>query len=182
MAFAKYDYFVSFTYMDNDNERQYGMTRYVSSNEINCWEDIDFMRNQLEANFIAIGFIEPNVCIINFQKLGYKVVSNGTDNHLILLDVKTSRGLTGKEAEELLDKVHITVNKNTIPNETEKATISSGIRIGSPAMTTRGLNEDDFRQIARLIDKALTNKDKEEKLKEVENEVLTLTKKYPLPY
>lgn len=117
-----------------------------------------------------------------FQKLGYKVVSNGTDNHLILLDVKTSRGLTGKEAEELLDKVHITVNKNTIPNETEKATISSGIRIGSPAMTTRGLNEDDFRQIARLIDKALTNKDKEEKLKEVENEVLTLTQKYPLPY
>lgn len=117
-----------------------------------------------------------------FQKLGYKVVSNGTDNHLILLDVKTSRGFTGKEAEELLDKVHITVNKNTIPNETEKATISSGIRIGSPAMTTRGLNEDDFRQIARLIDKALTNKDKEEKLKEVENEVLTLTKKYPLPY
>lgn len=117
-----------------------------------------------------------------FQKLGYKVVSNGTDNHLILLDVKTSRGLTGKEAEELLDKVHITVNKNTIPNETEKATIASGIRIGSPAMTTRGLNEDDFRQIARLIDKALTNKDKEEKLKEVENEVLTLTQKYPLPY
>lgn len=117
-----------------------------------------------------------------FQKLGYKVVSNGTDNHLILLDVKTSRGLTGKEAEELLDKVHITVNKNTIPNETEKATISSGIRIGSPAMTTRGLNEDDFRQIARLIDKTLTNKDKEEKLKEVENEVLTLTQKYPLPY
>ncbi len=117
-----------------------------------------------------------------FQNLGYKVVSNGTDNHLILLDVKTSRGITGKEAEELLDKVHITVNKNTIPNETEKATIASGIRIGSPAMTTRGLNEDDFRQIARLIDKALTNKENEEKLKEVENEVLTLTKKYPLPY
>ncbi len=117
-----------------------------------------------------------------FQNLGYKVVSNGTDNHLILLDVKTSRGLTGKEAEELLDKVHITVNKNIIPNETEKATIASGIRIGSPAMTTRGLNEDDFRQIARLIDKALTNKENEEKLKEVENEVLTLTKKYPLPY
>ena len=73
MAFAKYDYFVSFTYMDNDNERQYGMTRYVSSSEINCWEDIDSMRSQLEANFIAIGFIEPNVCIINFQKLGYKI-------------------------------------------------------------------------------------------------------------
>ena len=73
MANAKYDYFVSFTYMDNNSERQYGMTRYVTSNEINCWKDIDFMRSQLEANFIAIGFIEPNVCIINFQKLGYKI-------------------------------------------------------------------------------------------------------------
>ena len=73
MANAKHDYFVSFTYMDNDNERQYGMTRYISSNEINCWKDIDFMRSQLEANFIAIGFVEPNVCIINFQKLGCKI-------------------------------------------------------------------------------------------------------------
>ena len=73
MANAKHDYFVSFTYMDNDNERQYGMTRYISSSEINCCKDIDFMRSQLEANFIAIGFIEPNVCIISFQKLGYKI-------------------------------------------------------------------------------------------------------------
>ena len=73
MANAKHNYFVSFTYMDNDNERQYGMTRYISSSEINCWKDIDFMRSQLEANFIAIGFVEPNVCIINFQKLGYKI-------------------------------------------------------------------------------------------------------------
>lgn len=117
-----------------------------------------------------------------FKNLGYKVVSNGTDNHLILVDVKTSRGITGKETEELLDKVHITVNKNTIPSETEKATIASGIRIGSPAMTTRGLNEEDFKQIARLIDKAITNKNNEEKLKEVEKEVLELTQKYPLPY
>lgn len=117
-----------------------------------------------------------------FKKLGYKVVSGGTDNHLILVDVKTSRGITGKETEELLDKVHITVNKNTIPSETEKATIASGIRIGSPAMTTRGLNEEDFKKIAQLIDKAITNKNNEEKLKEVEEEVLELTQKYPLPY
>ena len=73
MANAKYDYFVSFTYMDNNSERQYGMTRYVTSNEINCWKDIDFMRRQREANLIASGFVEPNVCSIKFQKLGYKI-------------------------------------------------------------------------------------------------------------
>lgn len=73
MASAKYDYFVSFTYFDNEEIRQYGMTRYISSNEINCWEDIDFMRNQLEMNFVAMGFVEPKVCILNFQKLGYKI-------------------------------------------------------------------------------------------------------------
>ena len=73
MARVKYDYFVSFTYFDDEGVRQYGMTRYVSSNEINCWKDIDFMRSQLEANFINIGFNNPSVCIISFQKLGYKI-------------------------------------------------------------------------------------------------------------
>jgi len=88
-----------------------------------------------------------------FIKLGYKVVSSGTDNHLILIDVKTSASVTGKEAEILLDKIHITVNKNTIPNETEKAMITSGIRIGTPAMTTRGFKESEFRMVANIIDK-----------------------------
>lgn len=117
-----------------------------------------------------------------FINLGYKVISGGTDNHLILLDVKTSVSITGKEAEGLLDKIHITVNKNTIPNETEKAMVTSGIRIGSPAMTTRGFKEEEFRKVARIIDKALKNKQNEEILEELKKEVLALTEKYPLNY
>ena len=117
-----------------------------------------------------------------FKKLGYKIVSNGTDNHLLLLDVKTSLGITGKEAEKVLDEVHITVNKNTIPNETEKAMVTSGIRLGSPAMTSRGLKEDDFKEIADIIDSTLKNKDNEEALEESKEKVKTLTSKYPLWY
>ena len=117
-----------------------------------------------------------------FIKLGCTVVSGGTDNHLLLLDVKSSFGITGRDAEKLLDSIHITVNKNTIPNETEKAMIASGIRIGTPAMTSRGLNEKDFRIIARIIAKALKNKDNEDILNNLKNEVLDITKKYPLWY
>ena len=117
-----------------------------------------------------------------FIKMGYHVVSGGTDNHLILLDVKGSVGITGRDAEVLLDKIHITVNKNTIPNETEKAMVASGIRIGSPAMTSRGLREDDFITIARIIDRAFKNKDNEIELEKLKEEVLTLTSKYPLWY
>lgn len=117
-----------------------------------------------------------------FIKLGYHVISGGTDNHLILLDVKNSCGVTGKEAEVLLDKIHITVNKNTIPNEQEKATIASGIRIGSPAMTTRGLKEKEFKKIAKIIDKALKNKGDEKVLNELAEEVVAITKQFPLNY
>ena len=123
-----------------------------------------------------------NAMCEEFLKLGYKVISGGTDNHLILLDVKTSRNITGLEAEKLLDKIHITVNKNTIPNETEKANVASGIRIGSPAMTTRGFKEEDFVEVARIIDKAFKNKDDEKVLNELTKEVLNLTSKYPLWY
>ena len=117
-----------------------------------------------------------------FLKLGYHVVSGGTDNHLILLDVKSSVGVTGKEAEKLLDTIHITVNKNTIPNETEKAMVASGIRIGSPAMTSRGFKENDFKKVAHIIDKALRNKDNQEVLDELAKEVKDLTSKHPLWY
>lgn len=117
-----------------------------------------------------------------FKENGYRVISGGTDNHLILLDVKSKGNITGKEAEILLDKVNITVNKNTIPNDSEKPMITSGIRIGSAAMTTRGLNEEDFRYIAHLIIKTLENKDDYEKLNEIKEEVIKLTSKYPLNY
>ena len=117
-----------------------------------------------------------------FIKMGYHVVSGGTDNHLILLDVKSSVGVTGKEAETVLDQIHITVNKNTIPNETEKPMVTSGIRIGSPAMTTRGLKEKDFVEIAHIIDETLRNKDNKAKLKELSKRVKAITSKYPLWY
>ena len=117
-----------------------------------------------------------------FINLGYHVVSGGTDNHLILLDVKSSAGVTGKDAEEVLDSIHITVNKNTIPNETEKAMVASGIRIGSPAMTTRGFKEEEFIEVARIINEALKNIGNEEKYKELDSDVMRLTKKYPLKY
>lgn len=110
---------------------------------------------------------------------GFRIISNGTDNHLILVDV-TPLNLNGKEAEEILDKVNITVNKNTIPYETLKPSITSGIRIGSPAMTTRGLKEKEFIEIGNLISKALKNKDNENILNEVKNDVINLTNKFPL--
>ncbi len=112
---------------------------------------------------------------------GFKIVSNGTDNHLILLNVK-SVNLTGKEAEEVLEKINITVNKNMIPNDTEKSTITSGLRLGSAAMTTRGLNEEDFKNIGLIISKALKNSDDEKILKNLKLEVKKITDKYPLWY
>ena len=113
-------------------------------------------------------------------KNGFKVISDGTDNHLILVDVKSSVSLTGKMAEEILDSIHITVNKNTIPNETEKPFITSGIRLGSPAMTTRGLNEDDFSEIGDIISEALKKYNDMDVMKKLKYRVLKLIQKYPL--
>lgn len=113
--------------------------------------------------------------------LGYKIVSGGTDNHLMLVNVK-SIGLTGKIAEETLDKVNITCNKNTIPQETEKPFITSGIRLGTPAMTTRGFTEKEMVEVAHLIDRTLRNYQNEEILKTIKEQVIQLTNKFPLPY
>lgn len=122
-------------------------------------------------------------CLANcLIKKGYHVISNGTDNHLLLLDVKSKTGLTGKEAEMILDKVFITVNKNTIPNDQEKPFLASGIRLGTPAITTRGFKEDDMETIATLIDDALNHYRDEEVLRQIKDKVIALTKKYPLPY
>lgn len=111
---------------------------------------------------------------------GLNVISGGTDNHLLLVDVKTTLGITGKTAEEVLDTINITCNKNTIPNETESPFKTSGIRLGSPAMTSRGLKEEDFKQIGQIIAKALKNKDNEEVLNELRKQVKELTDKYPM--
>jgi len=108
---------------------------------------------------------------------GMDLVSGGTDNHLMLTDLR-SLGTTGKELEQRLDEVHITVNKNAIPNDPQKPSITSGVRIGTPAATTRGMNEDDMRLIGKLIYKAAT--DFENSAEEIRQQVIALTDKYPL--
>lgn len=114
---------------------------------------------------------------LEFKENNVRVVSGGTENHLMLIDVKESFGLTGVEAETILDRVNITVNKNMLPFDKEKPTKTSGLRLGSPAMTTRGLNEEDFVLIANIITDVLRGNAKE---KEAKEKVLELTKKYPI--
>ncbi len=108
-------------------------------------------------------------------KRGFKLVSGGTDNHLMLVDL-TNKNITGKDAETALDEVGITVNKNTIPFDTQKPSIASGIRIGTPAMTTRGMKEEEMRTIAELIDRTIQGEDKEK----IREDVLKLTARFPI--
>ena len=112
---------------------------------------------------------------------GFKIVSGTTDNHLVLVNVK-SIGLTGKMAEDILAKINITVNKNMIPGDTESPSITSGLRLGSAAMSSRGLKEDDFINIGLIISKALKNYDDEKLLNELKIKVKKITEKYPLWY
>lgn len=112
---------------------------------------------------------------------GFRIVSGGTDNHLILVDVKKSINVSGKLAEKLLDEAGITCNKNTIPFETEKPFVTSGIRLGSAAMTTRGFKEEEFKQVALWISRVLKHADDEAVRNEVLQEVRVLTKNFPLP-
>ncbi|MFK3470520.1 serine hydroxymethyltransferase [Staphylococcus aureus] len=111
---------------------------------------------------------------------GFRIVSGGTDNHLVAVDVKGSIGLTGKEAEETLDSVGITCNKNTIPFDQEKPFVTSGIRLGTPAATTRGFDEKAFEEVAKIISLTLKNSKDEEKLQQAKERVAKLTAEYPL--
>ncbi|HFV7813489.1 TPA: serine hydroxymethyltransferase [Staphylococcus aureus] len=111
---------------------------------------------------------------------GFRIVSGGTDNHLVAVDVKGSIGLTGKEAEETLDSVGITCNKNTIPFDQEKPFVTSGIRLGTPAATTREFDEKAFEEVAKIISLALKNSKDEEKLQQAKERVAKLTAEYPL--
>lgn len=111
---------------------------------------------------------------------GFRIVSGGTDNHLVAVDVKGPIGLTGKEAEETLDSVGITCNKNTIPFDQEKPFVTSGIRLGTPAATTRGFDEKAFEEVAKIISLALKNSKDEEKLQQAKERVAKLTAEYPL--
>ncbi|MGN1379058.1 MAG: serine hydroxymethyltransferase [Bacilli bacterium] len=112
---------------------------------------------------------------------GFNIVSGTTDNHLVLVNVK-SIGLTGKMAEDILAKINITVNKNMIPGDTEKPNVTSGLRLGSAAMSSRGLKEEDFRVVGLIISKALKNYDNESILNDLKIKVRKITDKYPLWY
>ena len=110
-------------------------------------------------------------------KRGFKLVSNGTDNHLILVDLN-NKNITGKEAENLLDSIGITLNKNTVPNETRSPFVTSGVRIGTAAVTTRGFMTEDMKEVAEIIDEAVKNKDKD--LTYLKERVEALCDKHPL--
>ena len=110
---------------------------------------------------------------------GFNLVSNGTDNHLMLVDLRNHQ-ITGKVAEKALDEVGVTVNKNSIPGDPESPFVTSGLRIGTPAMTTRGLKEEDMEEIAEIISITLKNLDDEEAMKEARDRVAKLLAKYPL--
>ena len=114
-----------------------------------------------------------------FVKLGYKVISGGTINHSMLIDLR-SKGVTGKDAENALVKADITVNKNMVPFDTESPFVTSGIRVGTPAITTRGVMENEIAQIVSLIDKVITNIDNEDVIENVRKEVNTLMNHRPL--
>jgi glycine hydroxymethyltransferase len=115
-----------------------------------------------------------------FMAKGYHVISGGTDNHLMLIDLRSKGELTGKDAEESLIKADITINKNMVPFDTQSPFVTSGIRVGSAAMTTRGLNESDMERIVDLMDDVLMNKDNESKIQEVKHSVNSWMKNFPL--
>lgn len=114
-----------------------------------------------------------------FVDLGYKIISGGTDNHLMLIDLR-SKNLTGKKAEEALIKADITINKNMVPFDTQSPMVTSGMRIGTPAITTRGLKDKDVVRVVELIDEALQKADDEKHLKNVRKKVNRLMTKFPL--
>lgn len=111
--------------------------------------------------------------------LGYDIVSGGTDNHLMLLDLR-NRKLTGKDAEAALEAAGMTVNKNMVPNDPQPPTVTSGVRIGTPALTTRGMKENEMREVAFLMDKILSDLNNESTLERVRAQVLDLSRRFPL--
>lgn len=123
--------------------------------------------------------VNAKVLETEFKKMGYTICFRQTDNHLLLIDL-TNKNISGKEAQIALDKAGITVNKNMVPGETRTAMDPSGIRLGTPALTTRGMKEEEMKIIAMWIDEAIKNKDNEEKLTEIKNRVKELNKKFPL--
>jgi glycine hydroxymethyltransferase len=136
-------------------------------------EDFKSYQQQIVAN--------AKVLADELARHGLRIVSGGTDNHLMLVDVfMDGKGITGKVAEKALDEVHLTVNKNTIPFDTNSPFVASGIRLGTPALTTRGMREDEMRQIAEMIASVIHEPESEEVKAKVKKDVAELTEKFPL--
>ncbi|AGJ91063.1 serine hydroxymethyltransferase [Mycoplasma putrefaciens] len=133
-------------------------------------EFVEYAR-QIIANTKALALV--------LQEQGFRLVAGGSDNHLLTIDVKSTIGITGKEAEKILEKVGIIVNKNMIPFDQEKPFYTSGIRLGTPAMTTRGFTEETFKQVGLIISSALKNRT-EENLIELSKQVLEICENYPI--
>jgi glycine hydroxymethyltransferase len=114
-----------------------------------------------------------------FVDLGYKIISGGTDNHLMLIDLR-NKGISGKAAENALIKAHITINKNMVPFDDKSPFVTSGIRVGTPAITSRFMRESDMGNVVGLIDKVLMNAENESILNDVSKEVNKLMENFPL--
>lgn len=127
------------------------------------------MQVQKNAKAMAEAFVEK----------GYHIISGGTDNHMMLIDLR-NKGISGKDAEKALGKAEITVNKNMVPFDDKSPFVTSGIRIGTPAITTRGLVEDDMKTIVELIDEVITNHDNDEKLEEIADKVVDMMSERPI--
>lgn len=134
-------------------------------------EDFKAYGKQIIANAQAMA--------VSFMNRGYQLISNGTDNHLMLIDLR-NKNLTGKKAQETLDKAHITLNKNAVPFDDKSPFVTSGIRVGVPAITTRGMNETHMETVVELIDKVLMNADDENVIAGVKNEVRHFMQQFPL--
>jgi len=124
---------------------------------------------QINAQAMAAALVEK----------GYEIISGGTDNHLMLIDLR-NKNITGKKAQETLDKAHITLNKNSVPYDDKSPFVTSGIRIGVAAVTTRGMKENDMQTIVNMIDKVMMNIDNEQVVAEVKEEVKTFMQQFPL--
>lgn len=142
----------------------------VAFNEALSDEYLSYVK-QVQANAQAMA--------ASFVELGYDIISGGTDNHLMLIDLR-SKGLTGKQAEDALIKADVTINKNMVPFDDKSPFVTSGMRIGTAAVTTRGLLESDMQRIVDLIDRVLVNVDNDSTIKEVRNEVNNWMSSYPL--
>jgi len=126
--------------------------------------------------------VKKNAAVMSqkFMSKGYQVISGGTDNHLMLIDLRSKGEITGRDAEDALIKADITINKNMVPFDTRSPFVTSGIRVGTAAVTTRGMKEAEMEKIVDLIDDVLMNKDNESKIKEIKEEVNSWMKKFPL--